>query len=58
MRYDLERSQIAHAIEGCKNVFEDTLKQREKDGILIPQGIFSKLKLPSKVDSIFGWKKR
>jgi hypothetical protein len=52
MRYDLDKNQIAQAIEGCKKTYDETMQQMEKEGQVVHQGIFSKLKLPNKIT---GW---
>ena len=57
MRYDLDKNQIALAVEGCKKTYEETIQQMEKEGKTIQPGVFSRLKLPNKITGWFSNKR-
>ncbi len=51
-RWDLTKEQIAEAMEGCKRIWNQTDKTKP-----VETGIFSKLKLPSRLDNLKrGWR--
>lgn len=59
MRYDLDKSQIAEAMDGCNNIWEQYQQKHPTDTNSPPpiSGIFTKLKLANRVPS-YTYKKK